>query len=375
MKLTSLDLTDKDTVKQFIQEHDIRDIAQLNVLLKQISGVFIEQLLESERDEHLGYERYQKTPEPKTNARNGYSKKRVRATQGEMDLDIPRDRTGTFEPTVVKKHQRDISEIEDKVISMYAKGMTTRDIQSHLADIYGAEVSPQSISNMTDKVTPLVEEWRNRPLQSVYAIVYIDGIRYKVRADGRIVDKCVYGVMGIDLEGQKDLLGLWIFDSESAKGWLSVLTDLKNRGLLDILILTSDGLTGIQEAVEAVYPQATYQGCVVHVIRNSVKYVGYQNKKEFCADLRTIYQAPTEEAALTAFETLEQKWGEQYPLAVSRWDRNWDRISAMYQFTPEIRRLIYTTNPIDVAPRQHRTTRKHALPKAHVISSTNWQLC
>ncbi|MHC4534255.1 MAG: IS256 family transposase [Planctomycetota bacterium] len=187
MKLTSLDFTDKDTVKQFIQEHDIRDIAQLNSLLRQISGVFIEQLLEAERDEHLGYERYQQTPEPKANARNGYSKKKVRSVHGKVDLDIPRDRIGTFEPTVVKKHQRDISELEDKVISMYAKGMTVRDIQSHLCDIYGAEISPQSISNLTAKVSPLVEEWRSRPLQSVYAIVYIDGIRYKVRADGRIL--------------------------------------------------------------------------------------------------------------------------------------------------------------------------------------------
>jgi len=205
-----LDFTNKDTVRQFIKENDIKDIAQLNSMLKQISGVFIEELLEVERDEHLGYERYQKTEEPKTNARNGYSKKRVRSVHGNVSLDIPRDRAGTFEPQVVKKHQRDISLLEDKVISMYAKGMTTRDIQSHLTDIYGAEISPQTISNMTDKVTPLVEEWRNRPLQSVYAIVYIDGIRYKVRADGRICDKCVYGVMGIDLEGNKDLLGLWI---------------------------------------------------------------------------------------------------------------------------------------------------------------------
>lgn len=357
MKLTSLDLTDKKTVKQFIQEHDIRDIVQLNALLKQISGVFIEELLEAERDEHLGYDRYQQTAEPKSNARNGYSKKRVRSAHGQVDLDIPRDRTGSFEPTVVKKHQRDISELEDKVISMYAKGMTVRDIQSHLADIYGAEISPQSISNLTAKVSPLVEEWRSRPLQPVYAIVYIDGIRYKVRADGRILDKCVYGVMGIDLDGQKDLLGRWIFDSESAKGWLSVLTDIKNRGVLDILILTSDGLTGIQEAVEAAYPQATYQGCVVHVIRNSVKYVGYKNTKEFCADLRTVYKAPTEEAALTAFDA--QKWGKQYPLAVSAWERNWDRISAMYQFTPEIRRLIYTTNPIEGFNRQLRKVTKN----------------
>ena len=288
-----MDFTDKKQVRQFIDENDIRDVATLNKMLKNVSGVFIEQILEAEQEEHLGYERYERTDPPKTNARNGRSKKKVRGINGEMELSIPRDRDATFEPQVVRKHQTDISEIEDKVVSMYAKGMTTRDIQSHLYDIYGAEVSPTTVSNMTARVQPLVEEWRSRPLQSLYSIVYIDGRRYKVRADCRIKEKCVYGVMGIDIEGYKEMLGLWIFDSEGAKSWLSVLTDLRNRGVSDILILTSDGLTGIEDAVEATFPGAAYQGCVVHVTRNSVKYVGHKHKKEFCADLKQIYTAPT----------------------------------------------------------------------------------
>ena len=244
-----MDLTDKEQAKRFIEEYNIRDIGVLNKMLKTINGVFIEQILEAEQDEHLGYEKYERTEEPKTNTRNGHAKKKVRGVNGQMELFVPRDRESTFEPQIVKKHQTDISAIEDKVISMYSKGMTTRDIQSHLYDIYGAEVSPTTVSNMTARVQPLVEEWRNRPLQSIYPIIYIDGIRYKVRADGRIKEKCVYGVMGVDIEGYKEMLGLWIFDTEGAKSWLSVLTDLKNRGVKDILILTSDGLTGIEDAV------------------------------------------------------------------------------------------------------------------------------
>ena len=354
-----MDFTDKEQAKQFIEENDIRDIGALNKMLKNISGVFIEQILEAEQDEHLGYEKYERTEHPKTNTRNGHGKKRVRGVNGQMELFVPRDRDGTFEPQVVKKHQTDITEVEDKVVSMYAKGMTTRDIQSHLYDIYGAEVSPTTVSNMTARVQPLVEEWRSRPLQSIYTIVYIDGLRYKVRADGRIKEKCVYGVMGIDLEGMKEMLGLWIFDTEGAKSWLSVLTDLKNRGVKDILILTSDGLTGIENAVEAAFPDTAYQGCVVHVIRNSVKYVGHKHKKEFCADLKQIYNAPTEESALIAFEELSDKWRNQYALAVDVWERNWDRISTMFEFTPEIRTLIYTTNPIESFHRQLRKVTKN----------------
>jgi len=353
-----MDFTDKQQIKQFILENDIRDVASLNEFLKSVSGVVIETMLEAERDAHLGYDKNHRSRIKRENTRNGYSKKTVRSLAGASELSIPRDREASFEPQVVKKHQTDISEIEDKVLSMYAKGMTTRDIQEHLLDIYGAQISPSTISQMTDKVMPQVTAWRMRPLDGVYAIVYIDGIRYKVRENGRIKSKCVYGVVGIDLEGHKDLLGLWIFENETAQNWLRVFDDLKNRGVFDILVLCSDGLTGIEEAVSASFPNTVYQGCVVHVIRNSTKYVSHKDRKAFCADLKPIYTAPTEEAALEAFEQLENKWGQKYQLGVETWQRNWDRISAMFGFSPEIRRLIYTTNPIESFNRQLRKVTK-----------------
>jgi len=240
---------------------------------------------------------------------------------------------------------------------MYAKGMTVRDIQSHLDDIYGAELSPQTISNMTDRVLPLLEEWRNRSLEEIYSVLYIDGIRYKVRDNGVIKSKTVYGVVGIDLEGRKDVLGLWISETENAKYWLSVLTDLKNRGVKDVLIITSDDLPGIQEAISAVYPDSQYQGCVVHVIRNSLKYVSYKDRKAFIRTMKGI--SPTEEAALMALDELKQEWGDKYILAVGAWERNWDRIRTMFGFTQEIRTLIYTTNPIESFHRQLRKVTKN----------------
>ena len=353
-----VDYTDKESLKQFLKESDIRDPVQLNMLFRQITGVLLEELLESERDEHLGYSRDEGRSKQTANSRNGYSPKTVRSNQGELELKIPRDRQGEYEPQAVKKHQRDISEIADKIISMYSKGMTVRDIQSHLEDMYDASISAQTISNITDRILPQVEEWRNRQLESVYAIVYIDGHRYKVRTDGRVQDRTVYAVLGIDLSGQKDLLGLWVSENEKAKYWLQVLTDLKNRGVKDILIVTSDDLPGIQDAISAVYPDAEYQGCVVHVIRNSLKYVSYQDRKEFSQSLKSVYKAPTEEAALASLDAAREHWAGEYPLAVGVWDRNWERIRTMFRFTQEIRRLIYTTNPIESYHRQLRKVTK-----------------
>lgn len=353
-----VDYTDKESLKQFLKENDIRDPVQLNMLFRQMTGVLLEELLESERDEHLGYSRDEGRSKQTGNSRNGYSPKTVRSNQGELELKIPRDREGEYEPQAVKKHQRDISEIADKIISMYAKGMTVRDIQSHLEDLYEASISAQTISNITDRILPQVEEWRNRQLESIYAIVYIDGHRYRVRTDGRVQDRTVYAVLGIDLSGQKDLLGLWVSGSENAKYWLHVLTDLKNRGVKDILIVTSDDLPGIQDAISAVYPDTEYQGCVVHVIRNSLKYVSYQDRKEFSRSLKSVYKAPTEEAALASLDAVREHWAGEYPLAVGVWDRNWERIRTMFRFTEEIRRLIYTTNPIESYHRQLRKVTK-----------------
>ena len=354
-----LDFTNRKELRKYLKENNVKDVVQVDQLLKKMAGMMIEELLEAERDDHLGYEKYDTKNKETDNSRNGYSPKTVRSSQGDMELKVPRDRKGEFEPQVVQKHQTDISQLADKIISMYAKGMTVRDIQSHLEDIYGAEISPQTISNMTDRVLPLLEEWRNRSLEEVYAVLYIDGIRYKVRDNGVIKSKTVYGVVGIDLEGRKDVLGLWISETENAKYWLSVLTDLKNRGVKDVLIITSDDLPGIQEAISAVYPDAEYQGCVVHVIRNSLKYVSYKDRKAFSKTMKGIYQAPTEEAALMALDELKQEWGDKYILAVGVWERNWDRISTMFQFTQEIRTLIYTTNPIESFHRQLRKVTKN----------------
>ena len=347
-----LDWNDRETIREFIKQNDIKDIIQLNNVIKRMMGAMIEEMLEVERDDYLGYQKHQRSET--TNSRNGYSPKNVRSTQGDIKLDIPRDREGQFKPELIKKHQNDISQIEDKIISMYARGMTVRDIQSHLEEIYGAEISTQTISNMTDKILPKVEEWRNRALREIYSIVYIDGQRFKVRSDGQVKEKTVYTVLGIDVDGYKDILGLWIADTESAKYWLSVLTDIKNRGVKDILIITSDDLSGIEDAIKAVYPESVYQGCIVHLTRNSLKYVSHKDRKEFSGDMKFIYKAPNEESALKCLDELKAKWDKEYPLAVGVWERSWDRISAMYRFTDEIRKLIYTTNAIESVHSQFR---------------------
>jgi len=354
-----VDFTDRKAVREYLKQNDVKDVVQVDQLLKKLAGMMIEELLEAERDDHLGYGKHDIRNKSTDNSRNGYSPKTVRSSQGKMELKIPRDRHSELQPQIVKKHETDVSRIADMVTSMYAKGMTVRDIQSHLEDIYGAEISPQTISNMTDRILPVLEEWRNRMLEEVYAVVYIDGLRYKVRDNGIIKTKTVYGVIGIDLEGKKDVLGLWIGDTESAKYWLQVLTDLKNRGVKGVLIITSDDLPGIQDAISAVYPEAAYQGCVVHVIRNSLKHVSYKDRKSFSSVMKGIYRAPTEEAALMALDELKAEWGGQYLLAVSTWDRNWDRIRTMFRFTDEIRRLIYTTNPIESFNRQLRKVTKN----------------
>ena len=354
-----MDFTDKKEVKNFLKEQGIENLTQLKMAFKGMAGSLLDELLEGERDEHLGYSKHDYSNKRTDNSRNGYSSKNVRSNYGEVELNIPRDRQGEFEPQLVRKYQTDITGIEDKIISMYAKGMTVRDIQSHIEEIYGGEISAQTISNITDRVLPFVEEWRNRQLKEVYAITYIDGIRYKVRSNGTVKDKTVYGMIGIDLEGNKDVLGLWIAETESAKYWLTVLTEIRNRGVKDILIITSDDLPGIREAITSVYPEIVYQGCVVHVIRNSMKYVSWKDMKAFSRDMKFIYKASTEESALQALDELRKKWGTTYTLAVNVWERNWERIRTMYRFTEEVRTLIYTTNPMESFNRQLRKVTKN----------------
>lgn len=348
-----MDFTDKKAINGFLEDNEIKDLAQLDLVFKNMAGAMLDKLLEGERDTHLGYSKYDYANKKTDNSRNGYSPKNVKSNYGDIDLKIPRDRDGSFEPHLVGKYQKDITGIEEKIISMYAKGMTVRDIQSFIEEIYGGEVSPQTISNITSRVLPLMEEWRNRQLKEIYAITYIDGIRFNVRSNGQVKEKTVYGVIGIDLDGNKDVLGLWIAETESAKYWLGVLTELRNRGLKDVLIIRPFRDSGSHKGSIA------YQGCVVHIIRNSLKYVSYKDLKEFSRDIKPIYKSPTEETALLAFDELKKKWYSQYKLAVDVWERNWSRMKTMFSFTEEVRVLIYTTNPIESFNRQLRKVTKN----------------
>src|SRR5690606_20819181 len=277
---------------------------------------------------------------------------------GEQEIIVPRDRLGEFEPLVVKKHQSNVTGIEEQIIALYAKGVSTREIQDHLQQLYGIEVSPTLISNVTNKVIPMVKEWQNRPLQSVYAVVFLDAIHFKVKQDGAIVNKAAYMVIGIDLDGNKDFLGMWVGENESAKFWLNVLNELKNRGVQDILITCVDNLTGFSQAISACYPATEIQKCIIHQIRNSTRYVSYKDLKKVTADLKPIYKAATEEAALVELDRFEEEWGKKYPLIVRSWRNNWSELATFFKYPPEIRKLIYTTNMIESYHRQLRKVTK-----------------
>lgn len=348
----------KEQLRQLIKENNLKTAADAENLLKEMFGKVLEEMLEAELETELGYSRYDFRNKKTDNSRNGYSTKKVRSNQGDMEIKVPRDRQGKFEPVVVKKYQKDVSSIEDQVISMYAKGMTVRDIQEHLNRIYGIEASPTLISNITDKIMPIVREWQNRPLQEVYTVVFLDAIQYKVKEDGQIINKAAYMVIGIDLEGKKDVLVIWVGEKESAKFWLSVLNELKNRGVKDILIVSVDNLSGISEAIAACFPETQIQKCIIHQIRNSTKYVSYRDLRSFCADLKAIYQAVNEEEGLRMLDGLEEKWGKKYPLAIKSWRRNWGEIAVFFGYPPEIRKIIYTTNIIESYHRQLRKVTK-----------------
>lgn len=351
-------LIPKDQLRQLIKENNLQTMEDVQKALKDIFAETLQEMLEAELDTELGYAKHDSKQKQTKNSRNGYSKKTVTSEYGELDLTIPRDRLGEFEPAIVKKHQRQVTGIEDQIVSMYAKGMSTRDIQDHLHNLYGLEVSPTLISNVTAKLLPLIKEWQNRPLQSVYSVVFMDAIHFKVKQDGQIISKAAYMVIGIDLEGYKDVLGIWIGENESAKFWLHVLTDLRNRGVQDILIICVDNLKGFSEAIAASYPQTEVQKCIIHQIRNSIKYVSYKDLKKITTALRPIYTAPTEEAALLELDQFEESWGKQYPLIVRSWRSNWDELATFFKYSPELRKLIYTTNMIESYHRQLRKVTK-----------------
>ncbi|WP_144029078.1 IS256 family transposase, partial [Paenibacillus rigui] len=299
----------KQQLREFIKENKLVTAQDAQNALKNLFAETIQEMLEAEMDTHLGYQKHELENKTTTNSRNGKSKKRVTSEYGEQEIMVPRDRQGEFEPLVVKKHQSNVTGIEDQIIALYAKGVSTRDIQDHLENMYGIEVSPTLISNVTNKIVPLIKEWQNRPLQGVYAVVFLDAIHFKVKQDGAIVNKAAYMVIGIDLDGSKDVLGMWIGENESAKFWLSVLNDLKNRGVQDILITCVDNLTGFTQAISACYPKTEIQKCIIHQIRNSTRYVSYKDLKKVTADLKPIYKAASEEMALVELDRFEETWG------------------------------------------------------------------
>ena len=323
------------------------DLIGENGLLKQLTKRLVERALEAEMAVHLGHGKNEAVANPKGNTRNGKSKKTLKGEFGELPIDIPRDRDGSFEPQIVPKHQTRWTGFDDKILSLYARGMTVREIQGHLEEMYGAEVSPTLISTVTDAVMDEAKAWQSRPLDTLYPIVYLDCIHVKSRDAGVVKVKAVYLALGIDLTGNKQLLGLWIAQTEGAKFWLQVVTELKNRGVQDIFIACVDGLKGFPEAIESVYPQTAVQLCVVHMVRHSLNYVSWKMRKTVAADLRTVYAAATLEAATAALHEFEQKWGADYPPIVQSWRRNWDRITPFFDYAPEVRRIIYTTNAIE----------------------------
>ena len=315
--------------------------------MREVSKDVVETLLDEELTDHLGFEKYDQKAKVIENSRNGYTPKTVKSKFGEIGLDVPRDRKSDFEPQIVKKRKKDISGLEDKIISMYAKGMTTRDIQAHIRDLYSYEISAETVSSITDRVLERAKEWQSRPLDPIYAIVYMDAVFLKMRTEGHVRDVAVYTIIGINLDGLKECLGMWVCETESAKYWLSVLNELKNRGLADVLIFSVDNLTGILEAIEAVFPRAEVQKCIVHQIRNLLRYVSWKERKAMAKDLKFIYQAATEEEGLAALDDFPQKWDKHYPHISISWKKNWAELATFFKYPPEIRTLIYTTNPIE----------------------------
>jgi len=342
----------KDELDKLLDSIDFKNLSKEEIagpdgLLKELSKRMLERAMNAEMDSHLGYEKNQRTAESKTNSRNGTSKKTVTTDIGDVPLDIPRDRNGEFEPQIIPKHQRRFEGFDDKIISMYALGMTTRDIQKHLHEIYNVEVSPELISNVTNSIMDDVKDWRTRPVDTMYPIVFFDALVVKGRTDGRVCNKSVYTAIGINMEGNKEVLGLWIADTEGAKFWMSIITELKNRGLEDILIACIDGLKGFPEAINSIYPETRIQLCIVHMIRNSTKYVSWKERKVLCADLKKVYRAVTEEQGLEELENFAETWDHKYPMISKSWRSNWDNLNEFFNYPEYIRKAIYTTNAIE----------------------------
>lgn len=331
-----------------------------NGLITELLKGTIQTMMEAEMTNHLGYPKNLKLLAPgQTNKRNGSYSKKLRTSLGETYIQVPRDRDSDFDPQIISKYQSNTNELDNKIISMYGKGMTVSDLNSHLSEMYGIEVSDDMISNITDKIIPQIKEWHSRKLDPIYAIAYLDAIHFKVREDSKVLNKAAYLILGIDLDGKKDILGIWIGNEESARFWLSVLTDLQNRGVQDILITCSDNLTGFSEAIKSVFPKTKIQKCIIHQIRNSLKYIVSKDQKPFIQDLKTVYKAATKDEAEINLLKLSEKWNKKYPLVIKSWEKNWEELSTFFEYTPDIRRLIYTTNGIEGLNRQIRKVTKN----------------
>ena len=349
----------REKIRELLQTSGVSSMEDIQNLFKETIAEFMENGLDAELDDELGYTKYDYKNKETDNSRNGHSSKTLRTSFGDVEVSVPRDRKGEFEPQLLKKNQTSISQdIEEKILSMYAKGMTTSDIEEHIRDIYGIDVSDTTVSRITDKILPVAKEWQQRPLEAVYAVVFMDAIHYHVRSEGRIIKKAVYIAIGINLDGRKEVLGMWVGENESAKFWATVLNGLKNRGVEDIFIACTDNLTGFSSAIEAVFPNTEIQNCIIHQLRNSSKYVSYKDLKALMADLKAVYAAVDEDSALTALDIFAENWDKKYPKISQSWRDNWANLSTYFKFPQEVRRLIYTTNTIEGFNRQLRKVTK-----------------
>jgi len=335
----------KNLIAALMQAYEVETAEDVQEALKDLLGGTLEEMLQAEMSEHLGYDEYERSEND--NSRNGIKSKTVRSKYGELDIDVPQDRDSRFDPKVVGKRKKDISGVDDKIIAMYAKGLSTRQISEHIEDIYGFEVSESFVSDVTDRLLPQIEEWQQRPLSEMYPIVFIDAVHYSVKTDGIVKKLAAYVALGVNMDGHKEVLGLYIGANESSKYWLNILNELKNRGVNDILVICADGLCGMKEAIGAAFPKTEYQRCIVHQVRNTLRYVGEKNKKEFAKDLKLIYHAPNEETGHAKMIEVTKKWERHYPNAMKSWEKNWDVISPIFKFSSTVRKIIYTTNAVE----------------------------
>ena len=359
-----MELTPKELMKQYVDSQNFTSTTQIMQAMKDLFRDAIQQVMESELDVELGYEKSERMSDSENdnlskNYRNGYSKKTVKTQLGEIEVKVPRDRNGEYEPKIIGKYNRNADGMEEKILSLYACGMSQRDIAEQIKNLYDVEISPELVSKISEKIMPEVNDWQNRPLEEVYPFVFMDAIHYKVKENHQYITKAAYVVLGINMEGSKDILGIWIGEHESSKFWLNVLTELKSRGVKDVYLFCVDGLTGFREAIEAVYPKAGIQRCIIHQIRYSTRFVSYKDIKALMADLKLVYTAVTEDEALNNLIRFKEKWSKSYPSCVKTWEDNWDILSTFFAYPAEIRKIIYTTNIIEGLNRQFRQITKN----------------